>query len=60
MCGHVPYMGVTMKPKNVTLHLNEDLYDKYREFCKKKGLMVSRQIELFMEAQMKGDKKNGN
>lgn len=53
-------MGVTMKPKNVTLHLNEDLYDKYREFCKKKGLMVSRQIELFMEAQMKGDKKNGN
>ena len=57
MCVHLLYMGMAMKPKNVTLHLNEELYEKYREFCKKKGWMVSRQIELFMEAQMKEDKK---
>jgi hypothetical protein len=49
--------GVAMKPINVTLHLNQELYEKYREFCKKNGLMVSRQIELFMEAQMKKREK---
>lgn len=44
-----------MKPKNVTLHLNSDLYEKYKEFCKRKGWLVSRQVELMMEKQMKGD-----
>lgn len=24
--------------KNVTLKLNSEIYDKYREFCKEKGL----------------------
>ena len=42
-----------MKSKNVTLHLKGDLYDKYKEFCKEKGWLVSRQVELMMEAQMK-------
>lgn len=39
--------------KNVTLKLNSEIYDKYREFCKEKGLLVSRQVEIFMEEQMK-------
>lgn len=43
-----------MDTKNITLLVNSELYDKYREFCKKKGLIVSRQFEIMIEEQMKG------
>ena len=43
--------------KNVTLYLNSNLYDKYVEYCKKEGLMLSRQIEKFIEGEIKDDKK---
>lgn len=46
-----------MDTKNITLKVNSDLYDKYREFCKKKGLIVSRQFEIVMEEQLKKEKK---
>ena len=42
----------TMASKNVTLSVNVELYDRYREFCKKKGLLTSRQFEIMMEKQM--------
>ena len=42
-----------METKNITLKVNSDLYDKYREYCKKKGLIVSRQFEIIMEDQLK-------
>ena len=42
-----------MDTKNITLKVNSDLYDKYREYCKKKGLIVSRQFEITMEEQLK-------
>lgn len=49
-------LNVTEMPsKNVTLNVDEDLYDKYRKFCKKKGLIISRQFEIMMEQQMKGE-----
>lgn len=38
--------------KNITLRVNSKTYDEYKEFCKQKGLMLSRQIEIFMEEQM--------
>ena len=41
--------------KNVTLYLNSNLYDKYVEYCKKEGLMLSRQIEKFIEEQIKNE-----
>jgi len=47
-----------MESKNITLRVNSKLYDKYREFCKKKGLLVSRQVEIMMEQQMKEGAKN--
>lgn len=47
-----------MDSKNITLRVNSEIYDKYREFCKKKGLLVSRQVEIMMEEQLKeGAKK---
>ena len=42
-----------MASKNITLKVDEDLYDKYRELCKQKGLIVSRQFEITMEEQLK-------
>ena len=38
---------------NVTLSFNEKVYKKYRENCKDKGFVVSRQLEIFMEKQIK-------
>jgi hypothetical protein len=46
-----------MAAKNITLSVEEEIYDKYREFCKKKGLLVSRQFEIMMEKQMKEGEK---
>ena len=47
-----------MESKNITLRVNSELYDKYRDLCKKKGLLVSRQVEIMMEEQLEEvDKK---
>jgi len=42
-----------METKNITLKVKSELYDKYRELCKQKGLIVSRQFEITMEEQLK-------
>ena len=47
-----------MDSKNITLRVDSKLYDNYRDFCKKKGLLVSRQVEIMMEEQMKGEKND--
>jgi hypothetical protein len=44
-----------MPSRNVTLSVDSDLYDKYKEHCKKKGLLISRQFEIMIEEQIKGD-----
>ena len=48
-----------MSSKNITLRVDSKTYDYYRDFCKKKGWLISRQFELMMEEQMKED-KDGN
>ncbi len=47
-----------MESKNITLRVNSELYDKYREFCKKNGLLMSRQVEIMMEEKLKGGREN--
>jgi hypothetical protein len=44
--------------KNVTLYLNSALYEKYVEYCKKEGFMLSRQIEKFIEGELQKDGPN--
>ena len=51
-----PFWGSDMQTKNITLKVNSELYDTYREFCKKEGWIVSRQFEKCMESQLKGKK----
>lgn len=41
-----------MTTKNITLRVKEKLYDSYREFCKHKGWIPSRQFEILMQGQM--------
>ena len=43
--------------KNVTLHLDSDLYNKYSDYCKKEGIVLYRKIDKFIETQLNGDKK---
>ncbi len=38
--------------KNVTLHLNSKLYEDYSNYCKKEGIVLSRQIEKFIEKEL--------
>ena len=42
-----------MGSKNITLKVDEKLYKAYKEFCKKKGLIISRQFEIFAEEELK-------
>jgi len=41
-----------MTSKNITLKVNIELYDKFRELCKKEGWIVSRQFEKCMETHL--------
>jgi len=51
-------MAVNMKNNNITL-FDFDTYDKYSEYCKKNGLVISKRFEIFMQKELKenGDKK---
>ena len=46
-----------MESKNITLRVNSKLYTEYKELCKKKGLLLSRQFEILMEKQLEEDGK---
>ncbi|MBC8500223.1 MAG: hypothetical protein H8D38_00470 [DPANN group archaeon] len=49
-----------MAQKNVTLSLDENIYDNYKEFCKKNAIALSRSIEVFMESKSKKRKNESN
>lgn len=40
--------------KNVTLMVDGRIYEKYRAYCLKEGLLVSRKFEKLMEQELKG------
>lgn len=42
-----------MVNKNVTLSLDEETYEDYKEFCKKNAVALSRSIEVFMQEKIK-------
>jgi len=44
-------------PRKVTFSFNSELYKKFKEFCDKNAIMMSRKIEIWMEEFLKGDKK---
>jgi len=46
-----------MANKKVTLSVDSEVYDKYKKYCEQKGIILSKQVELFMKEQLK--KKRG-
>jgi len=47
-----------MPSKNITLKVDEKLYEDYRNYCKQKGLIISRQFEIFIEEELKKSASN--
>ncbi|MBI5002835.1 hypothetical protein HZC31_05590 [Candidatus Woesearchaeota archaeon] len=48
-----------MGRKTIALSVDEDIYDKYKEYCKKNFVVLSRKIEDFMKKDLEnGDKEN--
>jgi len=45
-----------MANKRITLSVDAEIYEKYREYCEKKGLIISKQIENFMREELKNIK----
>ena len=43
-----------MKNKvKLTLSINEELLKKFKNYCEKEGLIISRQVEKFIEEELK-------
>lgn len=61
MCKYVYNRGdYNMGTKNITLKVNSELYDKYREHCKKEGWVISRQFEKLMESHLLDNEEGGD
>ena len=56
---HIRGVEMANKNKNVTLSVDSETYDKYSEYCKNNGLVMSKRFEIFMQKELKenGDKK---
>lgn len=39
--------------KNVTLSIDEEVYNKYREYCRYNAISLSRSIEIFMSSKVR-------
>lgn len=44
--------------KKVTLSIEEGIYNKFQALCNKKGIILSKQVEFFMEKEIKEGNKN--
>ena len=49
--------GIEMASKNITLKVDEKLYNAYKKYCKERGLIISRQFEIFIEKELKKNKR---
>ncbi len=46
-----------MKRRPITLSLRAMLLDKYKEYCEKHGMILSRRVELLLERDLKKQSK---
>ena len=47
-----------MPSKCVTLKVDSEIYGRYREFCKEKGIIISKQFENFIKEELKKNNKS--
>ena len=43
--------------KRVTLYIDSFIYDKFKKHCEKKGIILSKQFEMFLENELKKEGK---
>jgi len=48
---------VKIGKKRVTLFVNSEIYEKYKQYCEKNGLILSKRFEIFMENELKKNQK---
>jgi len=46
-----------MANKRVTLSVDAKIYDEYKKYCEEKGIILSKQFELFMREEIKKFKR---
>lgn len=46
-----------MGRKTVALSLNEEICNRYKEYCEEHSIILSCKVEKFMEEPLKGNKK---
>jgi antitoxin component of RelBE/YafQ-DinJ toxin-antitoxin module len=46
-----------MSNKRVTLSVDSSVYDEYKKYCEEKGIILSKQFELFMKQELKNNKR---
>lgn len=46
-----------MANKGVTLSVDSEIYEEYKKYCEEKGIILSKQFELFMKEEIKKFKK---
>ena len=44
----------------VALSLNEENYKKYKKYCEEKGIILSRQVDKFIDEELKKAKRKSN
>lgn len=49
--------GIKMGKKRVTLFVDSEIYEKYKQYCDKNGLILSKRFEIFMENELKKNQK---
>jgi len=47
-----------MAKKRVTFYLDESVYERFRKICDKRGLKISKKVELLMEGFVKKEGKD--
>jgi hypothetical protein len=46
-----------MANKRVTLSVDPEIYGKYKKYCEERGIILSKQFELFMKEEIKKFKR---
>lgn len=42
-----------MANKRVTLSVDSKIYDEFKKYCEEKGIIISKQFEIFMKDELK-------
>jgi antitoxin component of RelBE/YafQ-DinJ toxin-antitoxin module len=45
---------------NLSIRLNKNLLNKYKELCERNGLDMSKRLRLFIESEIRHDEKGEN